>query len=252
MRRGRISVPFAALGRRFDAAGNACGGRGDAGVWSFSFTALPAAGGGVVWLAPERVARVREELGKERDPGGEAAGTGALFLGYAVRGVLRHRIPRVLPGFAPPGPPSDGTRAALLAPCAGAMTEVQAALAFAQWRRRDALASDQRARARQIAGVLARCPAFAPLPGLAPDGAVHLAPVLLRGESPAAAVLRARRILHAAGVQTEEAYPVPFAVPLPHARDLAARLFLVPVGPALDARQLARIASALEAAGGTR
>jgi perosamine synthetase len=235
---------------REDAAGCACGGRGAAGVWSFNFKALTAAGGGVLWLPVDLLARAQEELGAMA--GGTE--TAARFVNYALRGVLRHRIPGFLPGFARPGSPAvhptstTEPRTALLAPCEGQMSELQAALAYAQWRQRDALAAAQRARARQLAGVLARCSALAPLPGLAPEGAVHLMPVLVRvaEDDAPAAVLRARRILHAAGVQTEEAYPIPFAAPLPNARGLAVRLFLVPAGPALGARQLARIASALE------
>lgn len=235
---------------REDAAGQACGGRGAAGVWSFNFKALTAAGGGVLWLPADQLARAEQEL----TPARSATESRALFLDYALRGVLRHRIPGFLPGFAPPHPAGTAAaepRAALQAGREGIMSELQAALAYAQWRQRDGLAAAQRARARQLAGALARCAALTLLPGLAPDGAIHLLPVLVRTAPDAApaAVLRARRILHAAGVQTEEAYPILFDAPLPNARALAARLFLVPAGPALGARQLARIASALEEAG---
>lgn len=232
-----------------DGDGRPCGGRGAAGVWSFNFKALTAAGGGVVWLPPDLLARAAEEL----TPARSGTESRRLFLNYAVRGVLRHRIPGFLPGFEAPRPvaPDGGSRAVLQAPREGVMSEVQAALAYSQWRRRDVLAAEQRARAREIAGALARCPALALLPDLAPDGAVHLVPILVRTAPGRVqeAVLRARRLLHAAGVQTEEAYPIPFEAPLTHARALATGLFLVPAGPALGARQLARIAAVLEEAG---
>jgi dTDP-4-amino-4,6-dideoxygalactose transaminase len=225
---------------RLDAGGKPCGGRGDAGVWSFNFKALTAVGGGILWLPAELAEKAERDLAPADESDLRPA------LGYAVRALLRHRIPRRLPGFAPPAPPSPEIRPALRAPRRGPMSEVQAALALAQWHRRDDLATAQRLRSRQLAAAVARRRGLALLPGQPPDGAVHLLPVLARD---AEAALRARRILYAAGVQTEEPYPVPFDAPLPNARALAARLFLVPAGPALGAAQIARIAAALEEAG---
>lgn len=208
------------------------GGRGDAGVWSFNFKALTGVGGGVLWLPPG----LAGPTGLPRRSGGETK----LFLDYALRALLRHRIPAFAGGFAPPGPPANRTRPALSAHRDGALSPLQAAVALRQWRRRDELAARQRAASARIASAAG---AFHKLPGQAPDAAVHLLPLL--AATPDAA-LAARRHLYRAGIQTEDAYPIPFDDPLPHARDLAMRLFLVPIGPALGEDQLKRIALALE------
>lgn len=236
-RLGRPVIEDAAYqaGRR-DAGDRPCGGRGDAGLWSFNFKALTGVGGGVLWLPPERAGRITLPL---KSGGREAR----LFLDYALRALLRHRIPAFAGGFEPPGPPSNRPRAGLLALRDGALSPVQAAVALRQWRRRGELEARQRAGSARVAASVPRL--FTRLPGQEAGAALHLLPVL--AATPEAA-LGARQSLYQAGIQTEEAYPIPFEDPLPHSRDLALRLFLVPIGPAWSDRQIQTIANTLKEA----
>lgn len=225
-------------GLRDGATGEPCGMRGDAGTWSFRFKALAAPGGGVLWT------REGDAAPPEEPP---APAPLRLFADLAVRGILRHRIPRLLGGAAPPVPWPEPVREGARRPEAGGMAGLQAAVARAQWERREALAAT---RAR-IAAVLREGVAAAPsLAEVLPAGAVpvHFLPLVVRagGEAGREEAMRLRRALHARGIQTETPYPLPgSAADLPRAAALSSRLLLLPAGATLREDEARRVARAL-------
>jgi dTDP-4-amino-4,6-dideoxygalactose transaminase len=170
------------------------------------------------------------------------------FLNYGLRSVLRQRIPRFLPGAeAPVLGPEQRLRGAWLGLEARGMSELQAAVALAQWRRRELLIERQRTNLMALRQALEACPAFA-LPRAAELGLLpHLLPLLVVPErpSPARALLLARRILHRRGIQTESPYPVLAVGDHPRARRLVNRLLLVPCHASLGAREIERIRAAM-------
>jgi dTDP-4-amino-4,6-dideoxygalactose transaminase len=202
--------------------------RGDSAIWSFNFKALTGVGGGVL-LSRKFLA----------DPPGPRARPGELarFLDYGARGVAGHRIPRFLPGAQPPG--SSGPNPHTQIPAPGPMSNLQAAIALAQWHRRAEIERDQRENVRAIKGAIDGAVGLAPL-----DEAPfpHLVPLVVRvgAEYLDRAVLRTRRLLHHGGIQTEEPYPVPDG--FPNAQDLARRLVLVPCHAAIAPRVRDRLA----------
>jgi aminotransferase len=219
--------------------GRACGTRGDAGVWSFNFKALTAVGGGVLVVR----ASAPEIDGEPRTGLGEAL----RFANYAARGVVRHRIPSFLPGARPPTrEPAPEARDALTRLAAAPMSELQAAIALAQWRSRGRLEARQRENVAALARVVETSGALAPLaaPG---DAVVHLFPCL--APSPGAAH-RVRLSLYNRGVQTEDPYPLLWDAPerFPNARDLAGRLLLVPCNASLGRAEMRAVARALDEA----
>ena len=130
---------------------------------------------------------------------------------------------------------------------AGPMSELQAALALTQWRRRARLQARQAENTRVLDEALARCPAFAPLTDTAGQAKVHLFPLLASAPE---AVYRARRALYERGVQTETPYPILLGGrdELSNAHDLAARLLLAPCHASLGGKQIKLLADALQAA----
>jgi dTDP-4-amino-4,6-dideoxygalactose transaminase len=214
-----------------------CGFRGDAGVWSFNFKSLAGVGGGILWL-PETGSRFKVQ--------GSRFNAWPLFANYAVRAVFRERLPKFLGGAAPPGAESEHeTRAVLQEMRGGPMSELQAALALTQWRRRDTLAARQKANADALERALANCAAFAPVADTVGQTKVHLFPFLVNGGPEA--VLHVRRALYAQGVQTETPYPVLLGdeAKLPNAHGLAARLALAPCHASLREKRVKHIAGAL-------
>jgi dTDP-4-amino-4,6-dideoxygalactose transaminase len=241
---GRPVIDDAAYqaGRRDRETDRACGTRGDAGVWSFNFKALTGVGGGVLF--------VRTLEGLALDPARRRRADVLPFLNLAARSVIGYRLPAFLPGASAPSPSLEqAPRAPWMRLDAGAMSEVQAAVALAQWRTRSRLETIQRANAATIARVVGGLDVFALLSRDTPEVAVHFLPLLVRVESDAAtsAVYQTRRILHAHGVQTERAYPLVLGAgdTFPRAHDLARRLVLVPCSAALDRATVARIGAAL-------
>ena len=227
------------------ADGRPCGLRSDAGVWSFNFKALTGIGGGVLlWSRADGLA--------ERDrTSGPIAHDAVRFGNYALRAVLRWRIPRALPGGRVPQP-EGGVRRSLAAMGNDLMTETQAAVALAQVRRRAELRAVQAAVMERVRAAAEDLRAFEILEPETPAERVHVLPLAAAGRPPVAskAALALRRTLHGLGLQTEPGYPVILgdASLLPQAHDLACRLVLVPAAAALSRPATRRVAEALRAA----
>jgi dTDP-4-amino-4,6-dideoxygalactose transaminase len=231
---------------RSDRDGKMCGARGDVGVWSFNFKALTAVGGGVLLLpdGTDEPECARGSLDLKQT---------IRFFNYAVRSRGRHLIPESFAGARPPVAGPDLTvRSVWLELDLTAMSEIQAAVALAQWESRNESYARQRFNSNCIAEAITRSDAFTTIAGLGDSSLPHLFPVLARvsDKDAPSAVYLARRFLHSRGVQTETPYPVllgPRDV-LPNAHTLAARLVLVPCNASLGERQIRRVAAALEAA----
>jgi dTDP-4-amino-4,6-dideoxygalactose transaminase len=225
-----------------DASGAACGTRADAGVWSFNFKSLTAVGGGAV-IAKESVS-----VDESRSHGLKEA---VRFFNYALRSLARHRIPKFFPGAEPPSLSlDDAPREVLTEFSESAMSELQAAVALAQWRRREEILSRQSLNSTHLYRTISRCESFAALSGEG-ETLPHLFPMLVRAgvkEAPGA-VFSVRQFLHRRGIQTETPYPaIGSREELPNACDLASRLILVPCNASLDERQIRFIAASLEEA----
>jgi len=215
---------------------------GHAGVWSFNFKTLAGVGGGVVFLpavaesdhdataapSPHVLGGRRRSRARER----------ASFTNYALRAVGRHRIPRWLPGGSAPLHLNDHrARTVLDSVPLGSMSDLQAAVALAQWGRRDEVARRARENAERIRGVVADSPVLTDIaPAGQRDGAPptfpHLYPVLLDPgvRDPERWLWSLRSWMHQAGVQTEDPYPLVRGreAASHNAAELRRRLLLVP------------------------
>lgn len=223
-----------------------CGTRGDAGVWSFNFKALTGVGGGVLFIRDQR-----GSLPKTDDTGAYDTQEVIRFFNYAMRSIARHRIPACFPGAeAPSYTPEVSVRETWLQMRKTLMSELQAAVIFAQWQSRHKLARMQQINSAHLAEAIAQCDAFTPLAHQ--DGAtmVHLFPLLVKldpGRARAAA-FHVREFLHVHGIQTETPYPMILgsSAALPNADQLADHLILVPCNPSLGEQQMRWIASVLK------
>jgi dTDP-4-amino-4,6-dideoxygalactose transaminase len=232
---------------RMDQSGRLCGTRGHAGVWSFNFKALAGLGGGVLLVRNARNSRLELQWQTaERSGKTEEA---FRFLNYMARSVGRHWIPITFPGAAPPSTGVAVPSRRLLELPERPMSELQAAVALAQWQRRGELAAIHMSNSRRLRSALSRCEAFAPLSQNDPEATCHLFPILLRADLDDARgrVLRVRQILHRRGVQTESPYQIVLGSEedLPRSHDLASRLILLPMNARLGPNQISVIAGAL-------
>jgi dTDP-4-amino-4,6-dideoxygalactose transaminase len=226
-----LGVPWfddaAYLAGRRGPGGDAAGGGGDGGAWSFSFKALTGPGGGILWLPPEEVEAIeREGLPK---PAQEPR---KRFYNYVLRFGMRHRLPKFLGGAG--GPKRDAAievRAALASAEVAGMAGVQAAVARVQWERREEIATFAAARLAVLRDAARELALFDECAG--GGDPVHFLPLLVRGDNGAARRHRLRVALHLQGVQTEDPYPVPGDGAHPHAQSLAERLLLLPCGAGL-------------------
>ncbi len=234
-------------GRRECRTAQMCGTRGDVGVWSFNFKSLTSVGGGVLLVK-------REDLAEQARSAATAKSASfmkqtARFANYAARSLGRERIPKFLPGATAPTIGLEReARWVLTTLKATMMSELQAAVALQQWRRRDEIFARQQANSDFLFQTMASSTAFAPL-SQSEEGLPHLFPIVVNVEeaNAQAAVYRARNLLHQFGVQTETAYPMLNGFPdeLPQARSLAARLILIPCHSSLRESQMALIQAAL-------
>jgi dTDP-4-amino-4,6-dideoxygalactose transaminase len=227
---------------RKDSSGAVCGTRADAGVWSFNFKSLTSVGGGVL-IAKESVA-----INESESQGLKEA---ARFFNYAARSLARHRIPKFFPGAESPSLETDDTpRDVLTKITRSPMSELQAAVALAQWQAREKIVARQRFNSSHLHNTLSRCEAFSLISGEG-ETLPHVFPALVRtgGKEAPGAVFRVRQFLYRRGIQTEKPYPVLGSrEELPHSYDLASRLILIPCNASLDERQIHFIASSLEEA----
>ncbi|MEG4166341.1 MULTISPECIES: DegT/DnrJ/EryC1/StrS family aminotransferase [unclassified Microcoleus] len=229
----------------YQAGYNTCGVRGAAGVWSFNFKALTAVGGGVLWL---KSGTVTPNLPDQRLTAKEQL---PLFANYALRAIVREYLPKKLGGAAPPSLEKEtGVRAVLQEMRAASMSELQAAIAVTQWRRRTKLAVRQQENTRILLDkVLASCQTFKRLADTEGQTKIHLFPLLVNAtpEQAQESVYRVRCSLYDRGIQTETPYPLLLGGPdeLPNAHALAARLLLVPCNTSLDETSIKYIATVL-------
>jgi dTDP-4-amino-4,6-dideoxygalactose transaminase len=227
--------------------GQPCGLRCSWGVWSFNYKALTGLGGGVLFSSVPIHELVGKELLEPVRPNWRR------LLDYFVRSLLRCRIPRFLPGAGEPKTQHpEEVREVLCQVPAGSLNEIQAALALAQWERREVLQARVQQHARLIGQALAQCPGLARLETDACPPPPHLFPVLVTAghrNSPDLA-LALRKELHRRSIQTDDPYPVTAGghEQYPRAHELAARLVLLPCGAWLRESEMARLAGALELA----
>ena len=225
---------------KFQVPSSKCGFRGAAGVWSFNFKALTGVGGGVLWLSSQVLSS------KFQVQSSKPQAQSLLFANYAARAILREHLPKALGGAAPPASETETeARAVLQEMRAGPMSELQAALALTQWRRRGKLLARQQENTAALVAVLSQHPALAPVRDTAGQTTAHLFPLLCRAPE---AVHQVRRALYESGAQTETPYPLLLGGrdELPHAHDLAARLVLAPCHASLGKRQLDRMVRILQ------
>ncbi len=224
-----------------------CGTRGDVGVWSFNFKALTSVGGGVLFVPGETsIDRCGSAPSSIRET--------MRFFNYAARSIGRHHIPTSFPGAEAPRPGADRVARSVLSDIREApMSELQAAVALAQWESRDRLAMIQMRNSSYLADAIARCDALTTLSCHDGQTRVHLFPVLVGSrDAPTArgSVQRARAHLHSRGIQTEAPYPMVWksTMHLPNSHDLTTRMFLVPCNASLRKGEMRRISAALEEA----
>lgn len=222
--------------------GRPCGTRANAGVLSFNFKTLTGVGGGVLLT--------RERLNVETPRASDRIGERVRFVNYAARAVLRHRIPAFLPGAeAPPANSANAPRHDRAPVACGAMSELQAAVAYIQWQRRIELINAQTRNAKAVVEAVSVAGEAVPMIGA--GAASHLVPALAKSASDAH---RLRVALHKCGVQTENPYPMIWdgGQSFPNAESIARRLVLIPCNASLDASQIERISRAIrDAARGT-
>ena len=226
-----------------------CGTRGDVGVWSFNFKALTSVGGGVLFVPGETS---MDRCGSASSSTRETM----RFFNYAARSIGRHHIPTSFPGAEAPRPGADSAVRSVLSDIREApMSELQAAVALAQWESRDRLAMIQKRNSSYLADAIARCNALTTLSCQNGQTTVHLFPVLVRVGSKdalaaAGAVQRARAHLYSRGIQTETPYPMVWksTIHLPNSHDLNTRMFLVPCNASLRNEEMKKISEALEEA----
>jgi dTDP-4-amino-4,6-dideoxygalactose transaminase len=221
-----------------DSRGRWCGTLGDLGVWSFNFKSQAGIGGGVLWSRG-----ASPELADSPRPSGERRRA----LGYALRSLCAHSLPRAL-GGAPQPKASSGRRAPLEEFERWPMSRLQAAINLAQWRRREDLAGNQEK------NVAALCEALMGTSRLRPLDAgarwPHFLPLVTSVAQPSDALF-ARRALYQAGVQTEDPYPrlVGRRGEFPVAEQLRRRLVLVPCHAGLSRVALAHVQTGLRTTG---
>ncbi len=232
---------------------------GHAGVWSFNFKTLTGVGGGVVFLPAVAVADLDPTAGPwPHGPGRRPrsrAHERALFANYVLRTIGRHRIPHWLPGGSAPRHLNEHrARASLDRVPLGSMSELQAAVALAQWGRREEVARRASENAERIRAVVADSPALTDIaPAARRDSAApsfpHLYPVLLDPgvPDPERSVWSLRSWLHQAGVQTEDPYPLVGGQEdgSHNAAALRRRLLLVPCHASITDGVMRRVAAVL-------
>ncbi len=228
----------------YQAGYESCGFRGAAGVWSFNFKAITGVRGGVLWLKSGNVTpNFKDIIPKTKDEL-------PLFVNYALRAIAGDYLPKGLGGAAPPSPETETeVRAVLQEMRAGAMSELQAGIGLAQWRRRSQLVARQQENTRILENAVASCQTLVALGDTTDHTKVHLFPVLVNAplEQALESVYRVRCSLYERGVQTETHYPMLLGGPeeLPNAHALAARLVLVPCNASLGEMSINCIADAL-------
>jgi dTDP-4-amino-4,6-dideoxygalactose transaminase len=223
-----------------------CGLRCPIGVWSFNFKSITSIGGGVL-LTKEKMG----DLDNLAHPL-LRSNLAPRYMNYMVRSLLKTAIPKFLPGAATPQTYNiDQVREQLLHIDKYGMTNLQAAVAYTQWVRRDILFNRQRQNSGVLQEAVKKCWGVSVLNEQENETLVHLFPILLEIDAPdiAKAVLEFRRLLYQRSIQTETPYPIGHIAKEthPNVHDLASRLILVPCNASLGLRQIRYTADALSA-----
>jgi dTDP-4-amino-4,6-dideoxygalactose transaminase len=227
---------------RYDATtGRPCGMRGDFGVWSFTFKSLCSTGGGVLFRRSESP---ESGLAVDRTTSRDAR---TLF-NYAVRTIAGPYLPRTIPGAEPPDKPKPRSwRGAVVR----GITEVQAAIALAQWSRRGDIHLRQSRNLQVLLDCIEKSGEVRPLVQPGCDPPVHFLPLLMpqTNDEPGALVGRFRQAMYRSSVQTDVGYPLAVEPDrAPNASSLASRLVLVPCSASHSEHQIRAIAVAVERA----
>lgn len=220
--------------------------RGTIGIWSFNFKSLAGVGGGALLVttpASDPIARACDWwIGTRRSEL-------VRFINYALRAVGRHHIPRFLPGACPPRAAEVGrVRPQLMDLGDVPMSELQGAVALAQWESRRSIQARQAQSCRSIESLLPQFSSLRRLRHCEYATLVHLYPLLMDEKRPSRRLTPARIAMHDAGVQTEDAYPVLLGSKgmLPQSHLLSSRLLLVPCHASLGRREMGHIQRVLE------
>jgi dTDP-4-amino-4,6-dideoxygalactose transaminase len=227
---------------RYDAGtGTPCGLRGDFGVWSFTFKSLCSTGGGVLFRAAEFL---DADISVERPSMSDAR----TLLDYAFRTILGPHVPRVLPGAEPPENPD--LRRWRVAVVRG-ITEVQAAIALAQWTKRSEIHQRQSKNLEVLMDSIRKAGDVRPLTQPTYTAPVHFLPLLMPKTNHQTGTLvgRFRQAMYLSSVQTDVGYPLAVGPDrAPNATSLASRLVLVPCSASHSEGEIRAIAAAAERA----
>lgn len=224
-----------------------CGLRGPVGVWSFNFKALTSVGGGV--LVSREPVRDLENLVHPYLNRSLAS----RYVNYLLRSILRTAIPKRLPGARPPTSYDlREIRPSLLHLSQSGMSNLQAAIALAQWKNREAIFDRQFQNAKMLQEVVAENPVLSLLKNQEKGAVVHLFPILLNvsASHQNEAVLEFRQFLYQQSIQTETPYPIGHVQPDTHPSvyTLFSRLILLPCNASLKERHMNLICQAVTAA----
>ncbi|MBP6124341.1 MAG: DegT/DnrJ/EryC1/StrS family aminotransferase [Phycisphaerae bacterium] len=219
--------------------------RTEAKVWSFNFKALTSAGGGVLFTSGELACPFLYDM--RRANFNELK----LFINRAIRSIFKCHIPKFLPGATIPQlDQKNEMREDAQRIEEKSISNLQAAVALAQWKNRDRIYDCQRRNVAHLKQVISHCKAVDILPAKYDELTPHVLPLLLRvsGDEARAAQYRFRQILYSHSVQTKPIYPVVLGTPdkLPNACELADRLLLIPCNESLSASQITLVGQAIQ------
>jgi dTDP-4-amino-4,6-dideoxygalactose transaminase len=228
-------------GRCDAATGTPCGLRGVFGVWSFTFKSLCSTGGGVLFRTAElRDTRISVERPSSRDA--------RTLFEYALRTIVGPHLPRAFPGAERPENPKP--RRWRVTAMRG-ITEVQAAIALAQWTRRGEIYRLQSKNLDVLMRSISKARHVRPLAQSTCTAPVHFLPLLMPHTNGQAGTLAARfrQAMYLSSVQTDVAYPLTVGPDrAPNATSLASRLVLVPCSASHSENEIRAIAAAVERA----
>lgn len=224
-----------------------CGLRCPVGIWSFNFKALTSVGGGVLFSN-----KPISELENLPHPYLDRS-LASRYVNYLIRSILRTAIPKSLPGGRPPTSYNlQEIRQSLLYLSQTGMSNLQAAIALAQWKNRMTIFDRQIQNAKMLQEVVAENPVFSLLKNQEKGAMVHLFPILLNvsASHQNEAVLEFRQFLYQQSIQTETPYPVGHVRPDTYASvyNLVSKMILLPCNASLKERHMKMICQAVTAA----
>jgi dTDP-4-amino-4,6-dideoxygalactose transaminase len=234
-------------GYKMQDSDTACGLRCSTGIWSFNFKALTSVGGGV--LFSREPIRELENLPRPYLNQSQMS----RYINYLVRSILRTAIPKKMPGAIPPTfYDFQEIRPSHLHFSRSGMSNLQAAIALTQWKKRESIFERQIRHGKMLQKAVDENSVLSMLNEQKKGALVHLFPILLniRASHCSDAVLKFRQILYQQSIQTENPYPIGHVRPdtHPNVYNLVSRLILLPCNASLKVEHMRKIARALAAA----